>query len=683
MQSLFFELIKLSLIGSLFALAVVFVRLVFRKAPKWIFVLLWGVVAIRLIMPFSIESSLSLVPDKLATGQIITNVSDNYVGEVDIIYDSNPEYSGALEAGRQPIHTEQGNYVITQKDSLKAPKTVGETVFPVFGWVWLTGMVLMLSYSTVSLFRLKGKMREATLLCENIWQSEHVDSPFVLGVFYPRIYLPYEITSCDAVNVIAHEKAHIHRKDHWWKPIGFLLLSVHWFNPVIWISYILLCRDIEAACDEKVIKHMDQDELRAYSTALLNCSIHRRQIAACPLAFGEVGVKARVRSVMHYKKPAFWIIVVGIILSVTVAICFLTTPKAKSYEENDQEKLSASLLTLKENYPEYFDLNAADGLDVYVWQMSENSYSFGLLPHSNDAREYLFDGWMKLKGVNATQMKEILMTYSVEEGNVYIIPWQHPLSSYLPEFCIVTEGVDMDKKKADYAEHVRKMLFDMPAKDDESIGGSETEDNQQQQSGNSTTNVECAYIQLYYHGNRQNSIRIEDKAVCTELLTMLINVKGQKADSTKGHYGVPFTLEVYQDEYSEPVKFSIWDRNRFSSSEWKGSDGYEFFMDGDLTELYNYLEEHYPANVWYPDEETSNIIDNNIANIEQNTGLQHHEGDSVIINTTPGTIPEEEILMGITVWAKKEKGIDIKSQNPDFDFLFSIYGTAPHPVRIP
>ena len=328
MQTVFLELVKLSLIGSLFAVAVMLVRLVFRKAPKWLFCVLWGVVALRLICPVSIESNVSLVPDRLASGQIITNVGNEFIGDVDIIYENNAGYSNAVEAGRQPIYSGDGYYVVTEKDSLEAPKTVGETVYPILSWIWLAGVVLMLAYTAVSYFLLRKKMEEATQLRDNIWQCEQVDSPFVLGFLKPRIYLPYAITDSDMANVIAHEQAHIQRKDHWWKPIGFLLLSIHWFNPVLWLAYILLCRDIEAACDEKVIKHMEKDEMRAYSTALLHCSVHRRRIAACPLAFGETGVKERIKRVMNYKKPAFWIIVAAIVASAAVICCFLTSPKS-------------------------------------------------------------------------------------------------------------------------------------------------------------------------------------------------------------------------------------------------------------------------------------------------------------------------------------------------------------------
>ena len=318
MQNVFLELVKLSLIGSLFAAAVMLVRLVFRKAPKWLFCILWGVVALRLICPFSIESNLSLIPDNLANGQILSNVENTYIGEPEIIgvYDN-----AAPETNWQPV----GSFV-AEEGTLQPAKTIGNTVFPVLGWIWLAGMILMFVYTAASYLTLYKKMEEATHLQDNIWQCEQVDSPFVLGFIKPRIYLPYAISDVDMANVIAHEQAHIHRKDHWWKPIGFLILSVHWFNPILWLAYILLCRDIETACDEKVVKHMGKDEVRAYSTALLNYSIQRRRIAACPLAFGEVGVKERVKSVMNYKKPTLWIIIAAVVICAVVAVCFLTNP---------------------------------------------------------------------------------------------------------------------------------------------------------------------------------------------------------------------------------------------------------------------------------------------------------------------------------------------------------------------
>ena len=353
MQELFSELVKLSLIGSLFAVAVILLRFVFRKAPKWFFCLLWGMVALRLICPFSIESQLSLVPDNLANGQILSNVENAYIGQVEIlgIY-----YNATPEINWQPI----GSFV-AEEGTLQPAKTVGNTVFPVLGWIWLAGMVLMFAYTAVSYLVLRKRMEEATRLRDNIWQCEQVDSPFVLGIIKPKIYLPYAITDSDMVNVIAHEQAHIRRKDHWWKPIGFLILSVHWFNPILWLAYILLCRDIEAACDEKVVKHMGKEEMQAYSTALLNCSIHRRRIAACPLAFGEVGVKERVKSVMHYKKPTLWIVVAAVVTGVAVAVCLLTDPVGPGYSRvqkiTSQEGYS---IVEQETVPVTLSLSTAD-----------------------------------------------------------------------------------------------------------------------------------------------------------------------------------------------------------------------------------------------------------------------------------------------------------------------------------
>ena len=330
MGELFLNLARLSLTGALFALAVMAVRALFRKAPKWLFCLLWGLVALRLVCPVTLESRWSLVPEHLATGQAFRDAGSWYVGEVDIFYESNSGYSAALEAGRDPVYTEEGSYVVTEKGSYDAPVTVAETVFPTLGWIWLAGTMGMLLYTGGSYLALKRRLEEATHLRENIWQSEAAASPFVLGLFRPRIYLGYQISDADMEHVIAHERAHICRGDHWWKPLGFLILSVYWFNPVLWFAYILVCRDIEGACDEKVIRHMEKEQMQAYSTALLHCSIRRCRIAACPLAFGESGVKGRIRSIMNYKKPAFWVLVMAILASLAAGALFLTNPAAGS-----------------------------------------------------------------------------------------------------------------------------------------------------------------------------------------------------------------------------------------------------------------------------------------------------------------------------------------------------------------
>ena len=318
MSGFFLKIAGMSISASCLVLAVLLLRLVLKKAPKWISVLLWGLVALRLLMPFSIESNFSLVPEPLAYGQIVANIGEVSIGKTDTV----EIYEGhEPQAGQQPV----GSFIV-QEGSLKPAKTVKNTVYPILSWIWISGVALMLLYTVASYLLLQRRVNTAVQLKKGIFQSENVDSPFVLGIIKPKIYLPFRMEDQALEYVIAHEQSHIRRKDHWWKPFGFILLAVHWFNPLMWVGYILLCRDIELACDEKVIKQMDSENRANYTEALVICSVHRRRIAACPLAFGEVGIKERVKSVMNYKKPAFWIIIASVVISIIVAICFLTDP---------------------------------------------------------------------------------------------------------------------------------------------------------------------------------------------------------------------------------------------------------------------------------------------------------------------------------------------------------------------
>ena len=328
MEALFLKLVNMSITASWLVLAIIVVRLIFKKAPKWILCLLWGLVAVRLICPFSIESAMSLIPSAEPLPQEIIYTAEPQIHSGVTVIDNavNP----VLESSMTPAELTSAN-----------PTQIWSFIL---SQVWILGMVLMFAYTLVSYLLLKRKVATAIPLVKGIKQSEYVDSPFVLGIIRPVIYLPFSMEEGDMAYVIAHEKAHIRRRDHWWKPFGFLLLSIYWFNPVLWMAYILLCRDIETACDEKVIKDMKLDDRRAYSTALLNCSIHRRSIAACPLAFGEMGVKARVKSVMNYKKPAFWVILIALIVSVVVAVCFMTNPE-KDEEINSGYELIQSVST--------------------------------------------------------------------------------------------------------------------------------------------------------------------------------------------------------------------------------------------------------------------------------------------------------------------------------------------------
>lgn len=327
MTDLFLHLMNMSLTASWMILAVLLLRLVLKKAPRWIPCLLWGVVALRLILPFSLESALSLIPSAEPIPP-------------DIAVTDTP----AIDTGIPAIN-ETVNPIISETFTPPVENTGAtpmQTLLDVVSIVWVAGIGLMLLYSLFSYLRLYVKVRASLRREENVYYCDAIAYPFILGIFRPRIYVPSGMPEDQVGYILRHERAHLARRDHWWKPLGFLLLSVYWFNPIIWVGYILLCRDIEMACDEKVIKDMSGTAKVGYSEALVACSMQRRMILACPLAFGEVGVKQRIKSVLNYKKPAFWLLLTAIVASIAVAVCFLPNPKKSDGLYGD---VSASKLT--------------------------------------------------------------------------------------------------------------------------------------------------------------------------------------------------------------------------------------------------------------------------------------------------------------------------------------------------
>lgn len=319
MSEVFLKLLNMSITASWLILAVIIIRPLLKKAPKWINCALWALVALRLVCPFSFESALSLIPSSETV-------------PYDIAMQNAPTIETGISSVNQVI-----NPVITDSftpDPLNSANPL-QILIPVASIVWLMGMVLLLLYALISYLRLKKSVGASIVLKDDIMVCDEVKSPFILGIIKPVVYVPSSMTGETLSCVLNHERAHIRRRDHWWKPLGFLLLSVYWFNPLCWLAYILLCRDIEMACDEKVIRDMDRDEKAAYSQALLNCNFPRKKIAACPLAFGEISVKDRVKSVLNYKKPAFWIIVVAVIACVAVAVCFILFKYSKSCSYED------------------------------------------------------------------------------------------------------------------------------------------------------------------------------------------------------------------------------------------------------------------------------------------------------------------------------------------------------------
>ena len=312
MSGIFLKLLNLSISASWLVLVVLALRLVLKRAPKWVNVLLWGMVALRLMVPFSIESALSLIPsaETVSPEVVRFDPAPTITSGVEFIDNAvNPSLSESFAAA--PLASVNPLYVWTY----------------LAGWVWLIGLTAMLLYALVSYLRLRRRVSASIPLRENIYVCDEVPSPFILGIVHPCIYLPSALDEAQRGSVLSHERAHLARRDHWWKPLGFALLAVYWFNPLLWLAYTLLCRDIELACDERVLRGMDAGQVKAYSSALLACSVPRRMLAACPLAFGEVGVGARVKNALRYKKPAFWVVAASVIVCIVVAVCFLTNPR--------------------------------------------------------------------------------------------------------------------------------------------------------------------------------------------------------------------------------------------------------------------------------------------------------------------------------------------------------------------
>ncbi len=396
-SSVFLHFFNVSVSASILAVAVMFFRLIFKKAPKWLTFFLWALVAIRLVCPFSIESALSLIPSREVVPQEILTVDPNVVH--DTVY-------GLIE---NPTYFEYFNSTVAVESVNRFQRDV-----TFYSAAWIVGVALMLLYAALSYAKLKHTVRVSVPFKENVWLCDNVKSPFILGLFRPKIYLPSDMDK-EAELVLRHERAHLKRKDHIWKPLGFVILAIYWFNPVMWLSYILLCRDIELACDERVIRDMENADKRAYSEALLTCSVPQKMISACPVAFGEVGVKKRIKSVLNYKKPAFWIIIIAVVVSIAIAFCFMTDPKEvnggyKTFDGIDEIselsfpmgkiRLDSHTYTIIKGENDYFEAKYEDAFAFSDINSLLDSLELGLMVDGmeNPMHEIQFDAIIEIEG---------------------------------------------------------------------------------------------------------------------------------------------------------------------------------------------------------------------------------------------------------------------------------------------
>lgn len=383
MEFIFLELFNRSMSAGWLVLAVLLLRLLLKRAPKELTCALWALAAVRLICPFSLTSPVSLIP----SAEVLSPYTIQYAP------------SPAADSGI-PALNERINPVIAETFAPAPGASVNplHVYFFLAGLVWAAGLFLLVLLSLIRYLQVRRNVQEAVLLEAPVWICDWVTSPFILGIFRPRIYLPSDLEEMHRTYVLAHEQAHLKRKDHWWKVLGYLLLCIYWFHPLLWAAYALFCRDLELACDERVIRDMDMAEKKAYSHALLSCSSRKRTVTACPLAFSEGKVKTRIKAVLHYQKPSFWLVLAAGTVCAVTALCFLTDPPPASARPSSEDP--EAFAVSEETGPELSDggqpKEAASGTDGLSDTSDpeddfEKAVSRAILSHNASGRTASYD----------------------------------------------------------------------------------------------------------------------------------------------------------------------------------------------------------------------------------------------------------------------------------------------------
>lgn len=338
LRELFVGTLNLAVAASWLIVVILLLRPLLKKfAPRWVLCALWAVVAVRLVCPVMLHSDLSVY--RLAGDAVNANGQVTYFEDTGFCGDVSYRPATLLPGVSTPTvtpSTVDDSAPEVSADAVVQSSTPSRSVdMNLLSIAWAVGIYIIVMAALAGYLSLRSAVAASIPLEGNVYLCDNIKSPFILGVFRPRIYLTSGMDEAARDCVLRHERAHLRRWDHVWKPLGFVLLAVYWYDPLVWVAYILFCRDMELACDERVIRDMAAEERAAYSQALLDCSRGRRWVAACPLAFGEVGVKTRVKAVLWYKKPGFWVSVAAVLVCIAVAVCFLTNPKGAGNEEPD------------------------------------------------------------------------------------------------------------------------------------------------------------------------------------------------------------------------------------------------------------------------------------------------------------------------------------------------------------
>ena len=420
------NLLTASLTGSIVIAVILLLRLLLRRAPKKYICLLWLLAAVRLLLPFRIESSLSLQPDFTQSVQLQATQSAPVLPQTPVTTGPTQNQTPTITA---PAVTPGTSAPAASTPVTETPVTVeaSKQADPatILVWVWACAAISLLSYGAIRYLQLRSKVSDAVILSEGVWVTK-LNTAMVLGFVRPKIYLNAHLDDQQRHFVLRHEQSHIRRGDHLWKPLGFFTLAIHWFNPLVWLGYILLCRDLEMACDEAVIRDLDLTQRKSYSAALLSCSAHRHAIAACPVAFGEVSVKERIKNVLNYKKPAFWIILITVVAIILVAVCFLTNPA----DQQSEDPVLASF------YNAMRQLQASEGYHVVYEYAVETEFPY-LLGHTVET--WYCNGKWYIARENRFTDGKTYYDYMNADGITYWKGWSDDI-----------EGVDMAWEVREY-----------------------------------------------------------------------------------------------------------------------------------------------------------------------------------------------------------------------------------------
>mgnify|MGYP000863932982 CR=1 FL=1 len=443
MSALFISVFNMSITASYVILIVIILRLMLKKAPKVISYALWSVVAFRLLIPFSFKSVFSLMPRN-------TNAVPIPKG---IIYQPNLQIDNGIRVlepfTSEPLHTPHTGVVIS---SLQ--------IFIEFGaYIWLLGIAVLFVYSFISVFVLRRQLKAAQLIEKNIFEAGNLRTPFVLGLVRPKIYLPAGLKDDERDYILLHEQTHIRRKDHIIKILAFFVLCIHWFNPLVWLAYLVMSIDMELSCDERVLKEMDEKIKKPYANSLLSLAAERHILNGSPIAFSEGNVKGRIRNVLNYKKPAFWVTLVSVLLAVSIGIGLLANPLDKEFfkSSNSHNDFGVKVQAAEPGSQESGDKIAADkgnitgnfsNIDNYI-----KDYTFDVSYEEDSElgqRAYTIHGAYDLNGDGeADKINAVLIADNGESSIIEVNGMKVELSLYNPTGAV--KIIDLDSRD-DYAE---------------------------------------------------------------------------------------------------------------------------------------------------------------------------------------------------------------------------------------